>query len=83
MFMPTAPMVLNAGHVFKKRKKPSREITAVPTDKGRQRSDGTSTPRKPRQDATKPTADRIQKTLLMFLNTGSLRPGSSHDRAGL
>jgi hypothetical protein len=83
MFIESAPIVLNAGQVFQKRRRPSRETIAEATARDRHHVGGTMKPRKPRSEARKPNTARIQKMLLTSLRVDSERLGNSHDRAGI
>ncbi len=83
MFIPRAPIVLSAGHVFQKSTRPRMDTKAVPTASGRHKPDGTSTPRKPSKAARKPTAANIQNVLLIIRKVSSPKFGNNHDRAGI
>lgn len=83
MFIPNAPIVLNAGHMFQKNVRPRMDTMVLPTAKGRHKSVGTSLPRKLRQVARKPAVANIQKMLLIILKVDSPKPDANHDRAGI
>jgi hypothetical protein len=83
MFIATAPMVLNIGHIPQKRLSPKRETIEKTTASGRHKSEGRTTPRKLREESTNPITASVHTIFAMTLIVVAGSLGKSQERAGM